>query len=641
MLRHYQQAIEIFDHFNSEFRVRNADGRVVWVHDVASVVRENGQFHSLRGVLVDITAWKEAEQLRGDSRALLDAIIESLPFRVWACDPDGRCILQNSVSLRDFGDFVGHTAAELPLPAEPIAGIQQDVARALAGEVVSRETTVPWNTEARTYRYVIAPIREGDTIRGAVGVDIDITDQRRTEAALTVSEERLRSVTENAPDFIIQITRDGTITYINQIYPPFRLEQVIGSNVDQWIPPSYRPIVRRAIEDVFTLAQPGRYETEGIGRNGELAWYSTRISPVILDGEVASAILICSDMTDSQRAESALRESEERFRQLASSIAEGFWLIGLDPERLLYINTAFEHIWGVPAAELYNTVRGGEMWIHPEHRAKVHEIFDDWLTGLCDSYDVEYRIVRPDGSTRWVHDHGARIYDEQGKFYRASGIVRDITERKLAEQAVRDSEARYRLLADHSSDMITRHDPSGRWLYLSPATRGLLGYAPEELLGGDPFEHIHPDDRDRCRALLGEMLKTGRGTGATYRVRRVDGQYIWFESQARAVLDRRTGEVTEIVATSRDVTERIEAYRQLRQREADLAHAERLSTMGEMAAEMAHELNQPLYAIANFAEASLGRLTQHVGNWTEPPDLRRWVEQIAQQAAGPARSCDA
>ncbi|MDX1944620.1 MAG: PAS domain S-box protein [Pirellulaceae bacterium] len=566
------------------------------------------------------------------SQALLNAILESLPFRVWACDTEGRCVLQNSVSIRDFGEFIGHKAEELPLPAEQIARWRSSVERALAGEVVTHETEIPWNSESRTYRYVIAPIREGAATLGVVGVDIDITDQRRTETALTISEERLRSVTENAPDIIIQVDRDRTITYINQVFPPFHIDQVIGSNVDQWIPPSYRPIVRKEIEDVFDHAQPGRYETEGIGRNGELAWYSTRISPVVIDGEVASAILICSDMTERQRSETALRESEERFRQLASSIAEGFWLIGLNPERLLYINTAFERIWGVPAAELYNTVRGGETWIHPEHRGRVHEIFDDWLAGLCDSFDVEYRIVRPDGSTRWVHDHGARIYDENGKFYRASGIVRDITERKLAEQALRESEARYRLLADHSSDLITRHALNGQWLYLSPASKTLTGYAPDDLIGQDPFGYIHPDDRDRCRALLAETVKTGRGTAATYRVRRVDGQYIWFESQARAVLDRRTGEVMEVITTSRDVTERIDAYRQLRQREADLAHTERLSTMGEMAAELAHELNQPLYAIANFAEASLGRLNQHAGEWTEPQDLRRWVEQIAQQA---------
>jgi two-component system sensor histidine kinase DctS len=114
-------------------------------------------------------------------------------------------------------------------------------------------------------------------------------------------------------------------------------------------------------------------------------------------------------------------------------------------------------------------------------------------------------------------------------------------------------------------------------------------------------------------------------------VRRADGRYIWVESRGTAVHDPQSGTVTEFIATSRDVTGRIESARKLREREADLAHAERLSAMGQMAAEMAHELNQPLYAIANFAEACLGRLQQNAAD-SRARDLGKWIEQIAQQA---------
>jgi PAS domain S-box-containing protein len=313
-----------------------------------------------------------------DIRALLDAIIQSLPFRVWACDRQGTCILQNPVSVRDFGPFVGKNAAHLPLPPESLASWQRGVAQAQAGQIVTQEVNVRWGGATRAYRYIVAPIRDGDAIRGTLGVDIDITEQ------------------------------------------------------------------------------------------------------------------------------------------------------------------------------------------------------------------------------------------------------------KQAEQVIRDSEERFRLLADHSSDVISRHGPDGRWRYLSPACRAVLGYHPDELVGLDPFEFIHPDDRGHCLLLMQTLVETGQAPPATYRVRRSDGQYVWLESSGRAVTDPRTGAVSEIVATSRDVTERIESARQLRQREADLAHAERLSTMGQMASELAHELNQPLYAIVNFAEACLGRLPQSVAG-SDQADLRRWLEQIAQQ----------
>ncbi len=573
----------------------------------------------------------EADIRASNSQALLDAIIHSLPFRIWACDEVGRCVLQNPVSERDFGPFVGRLTSELPLPPESLSRWQENFQRAMAGEIISAEAEIPVAGCPHVYRYLMAPIRDAERIRGAVGVDIDITDVRRTEQALAASEQRLRSVMENAPDIILQVSRDARISYINRIHSNFEPSQVIGSQAEDWVPPDYRGVVRGAIDRVFATGEPAGYETAGLGPDGTLAWYSTRISPVLLDGRVESAILICTDMTERQRSEAALRDSEERFRQLANSIDEGFWLIDVNPERPLFINPAFERIWGVPATELYDRTRGGERWIHPEHRATVHERFNDWLAGLCDSFDMEYRIVRPDGHTRWVHDRGAKIYDARGKLYRASGIVRDITAQKQAQQDLRDSEARYRLLADHSTDLISRHGRDGKWLYLSPAARTILGYRPEELVGLDPFEFIHSDDRGRCIHAFETLVATGRSEPESYRMRRADGAIIWLESHGNAVIDRGTGRVAEVVVTSRDITDRVEASRQLRQREADLAHAERLSTMGQMASEMAHELNQPLYAIANFAEACLERLRKSPAE-EAAADLQRWLDLIAQQA---------
>ena len=571
--------------------------------------------------------------LKSDATAtpLLKALLESLPFRFWACNTEGRCILQNAVSLRDFGPFVGRLMSELPIPQEVLSRWDENARRTLAGEVVSQDSTFELKGELRSYRYTMGPIRNAEgRILGLVMVSIDISELRRIEAALTESEERLRSITDNAPDIIIQANIDGEITYINRVYPSVTMDQAVGTNLCQWVPPAYQPVVQNALAHVFTKAEPYRYETQGIGINGELAWYSTRLSPVVINGQVTSVILICSDMTESQRAEAALRESEEKFRQLANSIDEGFWLISLAPERLLYINAAFERIWGLPAASLYAETRAAMNSIHPQQRETIQRQFDDWLAGRVDEYEVEYRIVRPDGSIRWIHDHAARIYDEKGQLYRASGIVRDITGRKLAEEAIRESESRYRLLAENSSDLISRHAPDGSYLYVSPACQTLLGYTPESLLGKNAIELIHADDVDACKAKLEEMVTTGRSETATFRIRRADGHYVWFETQGRAVLDPENHEVREIVATSRDVTERMEANRKLRQREADLAHAERLSTMGQMASEMAHELNQPLYAIANFAEACRGTLKDLPAGVN--PDLRRWIDQIAQQA---------
>ena len=113
----------------------------------------------------------------------------------------------------------------------------------------------------------------------------------------------------------------------------------------------------------------------------------------------------------------------------------------------------------------------------------VEQAHTDRLAGRRETYEIEYRIVRSDCQIRWIHDHGAKIFNERGELYRVSGIARDITERKLTEQAIRESEQRYRVLAENSSDLIGRYTPDSMCLYMSPASRTLLGYEPEEMVG--------------------------------------------------------------------------------------------------------------------------------------------------------------
>jgi PAS domain S-box-containing protein len=217
-----------------------------------------------------------------------------------------------------------------------------------------------------------------------------------------------------------------------------------------------------------------------------------------------------------------------------------------------------------------------------------------------------------------------------GKILGIVGVDIDITEQLQVERALRESESLYRLLAENSSDVISRHTPTGEWLFLSPAAKTLLDMEPADLVGHSPFELIHPDDQARTAATLAALIETRQPQSVTFRVRRADGRYIWSETDGRAVLDAATGELVELVTTSRDVTERIEADRKLRLREAELAHAGRLSTMGQMATEIAHEMNQPLYAIANFADASLTLAKNLPG--AGDTNLVRWLELIAQQA---------
>ncbi len=140
----------------------------------------------------------------------------------------------------------------------------------------------------------------------------------------------------------------------------------------------------------------------------------------------------------------------------------------------------------------------------------------------------------------------------------------DLTKRQQAANQIEASEAQFRLLAENSTDMISRHTPEGIYLYVSPASRGILGYEPKDLIGRSIYEFFHPDDLKKIQASHATMLGVGSST-ITYRLRTFDGNYIWLETISRALQDVATGEIVEIHASSRDVTARQQVEEALRE----------------------------------------------------------------------------
>ncbi|QDU25243.1 Sensor protein FixL [Anatilimnocola aggregata] len=639
LLAEYYVHLKESDHFETEYRIPTKSGENVWIHDFVSIFRVNGVPVRLRGYMVDVTRRKKAEQAKSSTDALLDAVMKSLPFRLWAADRDARVVLQNPVSRQQFGDVVGTKVGDMQMPADIAEQHMVFIQRALAGEVVNAEVAHDFLGEQRVDQCLIAPVRLDNSIVGVLGCDIDVTAQRRVEKALQQSELRYRTLMQFAPDLIMQAKRDTTIVYTNRAIAPATMEQIIGSKCIDWVASDYRRVVENSFELVFSSGQECNYETLSSNEPVGPRWWSVHLAPIKDGDRIDSCIMIARDITRRKQMQQELLDHDERFRQLAEATDQGFWLVDLMPERLLYVNPAFSHIWGVSQEALYAGVRVGFKQVIDEDRERVERALDEWLAGERKSYDVEYQIERPNGQRRWVQDHGAKIFNAAGQLYRISGIVRDITDQKRAEVILRESEERYRLLAENSSDLIMRLNRAGECLYASPASRLLLGLEPVEIKNGQIFDElVHPDDRPRLAAMREAFLWKGKPVSITARFRHSAGEYRSLDLQAKAVRDLIGGseqdvEATEVLITVRDATDRVDAARKLRQREADLAHADRMSTMGQMAAELAHELNQPLYAIANFSSASLGALGQNGEQAVEGIDkARNWLGEIARQS---------
>jgi PAS domain S-box-containing protein len=202
--------------------------------------------------------------------------------------------------------------------------------------------------------------------------------------------------------------------------------------------------------------------------------------------------------------------------------------------------------------------------VHPDDLNRIIFEVNQYNQSAVKEFNQVYRIITKTGEIRWLDNQTSIRRTDDGVITHYQGIVMDITEPKEAEKALRESEERYRLIAENATDMISRHNLEGIFLYASPASRVLLGYEPDELIGHSAYDFFHPDDlkifklKARSTFLVSQI-----GYPVSYRIRKKSGEYLWFETTSQMVYDSLNNEVQEIVAISRDITERKKTEAQL------------------------------------------------------------------------------
>jgi PAS domain S-box-containing protein len=279
------------------------------------------------------------------------------------------------------------------------------------------------------------------------------------------------------------------------------------------------------------------------------------------------------------RATEALRRNEELFRTLATASPIGIFHADAQG-RCLYTNPRWQEMSGLT---LEQTLGEGYVdAIHPDDRFRIlqgRRIF----TEAADA-PIEFRFLTPSGVVRWVEARTSAVRSAEGHVAGYVGTVEEVTEQKRAEDALRASEERYRILAEQSSDFIARFRIDGMLTYASPACLALLGYAPEELVGRSYYDFFHPGDVEGVRGQI--SAATAAGLTISYRVRRKDGETVWLESTLRVLFHAAGAAASEVVASSRDISERKRTER-MRQ---------------DLVAMLSHDLKNPLTAVTGFTE---------------------------------------
>ncbi len=359
-------------------------------------------------------------------------------------------------------------------------------------------------------------------------------------------------------------------------------------------PPEDAPRVRAALDTMgrsFSHAGMWRHrKADGDEILVNVLWHRLEFKGV--DAAIVAAI----DVTDQERAKGALRESEARLRRILDSAYDAF--VSADAEgRVSAWNAEAEQLFGWRADEIIGANLADAI-VPP----RLRERYLANLKAFIETDDsvgrrVELQALRRDGTEFPVEVSISKMQGKSGPVFNA--FIHDIIERHQREQALRDSERRYRLLAENITDVITVLDLSGTRTYISPSVRDVLGYDPTELLGKRMADMPHPDDAPMAVAAV-TALRRGDTATVTLRSQHKDGHYVWMETSLRLVHDPETRRPIEVLAVSRDVSARQALQEELAAAKLRAEEANRAKS--EFLANMSHELRTPLNAIMGFGD---------------------------------------
>ncbi|HOO46563.1 MAG TPA: PAS domain S-box protein, partial [Deltaproteobacteria bacterium] len=465
------------------------------------------------------------------------------------------------------------------------------------------------------------PIDPTDLSSGTTFSALDITDRKQTENALIESEERYRRITSSISDYIYTVFVENGCT-VRTVHSP-ACEAVTGYTVEEFAADPYlwitmvheqdRELVSNRASQVLSGIDTGTIEHRIRHRDGSILWISN--TPVLHrnpHGELTSYDGVVKDITQRKRSEEALLESEKKYHSLFLNNHAVMLLIDPSSGRIMDANPAACTYYGYTRQELTSKLMSDINTLSPNQVFKKMEMAQ---TGKTRRFEFHHRLA--DGDIRDVEVYSGPI--TIGGEELLYSIIHDITDRKRAQEALKESEDRFRSLIQNSYDIIVILDKTGSFVYETPSVQRVLGYESGYLIGRTPQDLVHPDDLEAIAGALDEVYSDiNPGTPTQFRFLRADGSWIYLEAVGKNLLDYPG--INGVVITARDITERKKSETNRIDMEKRLLHAQKLESLGVMAGGIAHDFNNLLMAI-------LGNLDLALTDLSPVSRSRRFIDQ--------------
>ena len=486
--------------------------------------------------------------------------------------------------------------------------------------IVHSQGDVTWDESGR-------PLRQ-------FGVLQDITDLRQAEQELRASEGRFRIFVDHATDAFFLLDDDWTILDVNRQachVLGYSREELIGKHKSDFDVAldgtSIQSLKQRSV-----AGEAITFETRHRRKDGTSFPVEVRLNQFEQGGR--RYLCLVRDISERKRAEDELRESEERFRTIVQFSFDVYWESDAQHR---FIRQVFAE--GLADAPAPGSEIGKTRWEVPylEPDAEAWRKHRETLDAHLPFRDFELARPGPDGRKRYVSVSGLPVFEKSGRFIGYRGVGRHITDRKRAEEALRRSET-YLAEAQRLSNTGTLVFNATSPVYWSEESYRIWGLDPLEGLPSREtvLQRIHPDDRERVNVEIDQALLQKRNFVLEFRIIPPEGPVKYIQSIGRPLFSA-DGETVEMIATHVDVTERKQAqeeHERLRQLEADLAHVNRVSIMGELAASLAHEILHPIATARNNARAGMRYLEMNPPNLPEVEEALACVVRDADRAKG-------
>jgi len=634
-----------------EYRIIRPDGAVRWILDKGfPVLNASGEVYRMAGIAVDITEQKRTEEELRKSHSLLSTVVESIPFEFWAIGPDGRYMVANSVCQKHYGKILGMKPEEVCADSpETLSTWQENNRRAFAGELIRADVQFAFG-EMSIYHNIVAPIRDGDQIKGILGINIDITERKRMEEELTTARTELESkvqqrtaelaestqkfqdlyglmirISDNVPDLIWAKGTDDRFVFVNSAMCGKLLgcntrDEALGKTdlyfADRERNAGYKHTFGEVCVNSDTVVKqtkaPGRFLEYGLVRNEYLVLDVHKAPFYNESGEIIGTVGCGRDVTQEKAIEDELRQSEKRYRSLAETTSDWVWEVDTNM-KYTYAGPKVHNILGYTPEEVIG--RTPFEFMPAEEAELVRTAFTEFAAERRPFSGLTRVNLHRDGSEVVMETSGAPIFGRDGEFSGFLGMDRDITARVAAESALRQSEERFRRVIE-DSPLGIRISCDNRIRYANKTYLEMFGYqSTEELDGQEIISQWAPEVREEVAGRL-HLRSSGIEVPAVYEgvAMRKDGSR--FHASVSISLIQFADEQLRLAFIS-DITERKQAeeellkYREhleeiIKERTEELVIAKERAEAADhlksvFLATMSHELRTPLNSVIGFS----------------------------------------